>query len=73
MFPCVAPMSGALSFLKALLIPLQVSLALARDYLNCSDVQLNMLFFLDRFPGDLTTEATDKVGSLHMQVSSASS
>lgn len=72
MFPCVAPMSGACGFLKALLIPLQVSLALGRDCLNCSDVQLNMLFFLDRFPGDLTTEATDKVGSLRMRVSSAS-
>lgn len=72
MFPCVAPMSGACGFLKALLIPLQVSLALGRDSLNCSDMQLNMLFFLDRFPGDLTTEATDKVGSLRMRVSSAS-
>uniref|UniRef100_A0A8C3X0Y7 Whirlin n=1 Tax=Catagonus wagneri TaxID=51154 RepID=A0A8C3X0Y7_9CETA len=41
---------------KALLTPLQIGL------LHGSDMRLNTLIFLHRFPGDLTAEGTNKLG-----------
>lgn len=46
-----------------LLTPLQIGLSPAGTCLNCSLMQLNAFVFLPRFPGDLTRDGTNKVGS----------